>query len=431
MPAFLSPIPSLLYAGLALFTLANPAIASDWLEYRGPQADGHAAGANLPIHWSEQQNVQWKTPIPGKGWSTPVVLGDQIWLTTASEDGHTMSVIVLRRTDGKIELDRKLWDVPHPSPLGNDLNSYASPSPVAEPGRVYVHFGSYGTACLDAATHDVQWVRRDLPCNHFRGPASSPILFENHLIFHMDGSDYDYIVALNKSTGETVWSTDRSTDYRDLDENGKPTADGDYRKAFNTPLLIHLDDQPLLISPSAKAVYAYDPRTGSEIWQVRHDGHSTACRTLFDGKFVYVNTGSGQTELLAIDPRGKGDITDTHIRWRQRKQIPKRSSPLLIEGKIYSVSDQGIASCLSAETGDLIWQHRVGDEFSSSLVYAEQRIYGFDQSGDGIVWQPGPEFRELARNHLDSGCMASPIILNDTLLLRTKTHLYSIKNLKP
>ncbi|MDA0658453.1 MAG: PQQ-binding-like beta-propeller repeat protein [Planctomycetota bacterium] len=401
--------------------------AMDWLEYRGPHGNGHSEATDLPVRWSEQENVVWKVPIHGLGWSTPVVLDGQIWLTTATEDGHTMSVLCLNRSTGEILFDDKLLEVSDPQPLGNKLNSYASPSPVAEAGRVYVHFGTYGTACYDVKTREVRWLRRDLPCNHFRGPASSPVIFENLLIFHMDGSDYDYIVALNKENGETVWSTNRSTDYGDLGPDNKPAADGDYRKAFNTPILITVGDSVQLISPSAKAVYGYDPRTGREIWQVRHDGHSTACRTLFDGKHVLVNTGSGTTELLAIDPNGSGDITDTHIRWRERRQIPKRSSPLLIADRIYSVTDQGIAACHRVENGELVWQHRVGDEFSASLLFACGRIYCFDQSGDGIVLDPSDEYRELARNRLDNGCMASPVAVNHELYLRTKSHLYCLR----
>jgi len=415
------------YLALLAFRGTTGLRASDWLEYRGPRSDGHASAHDLPIEWSEGQNVAWKTAIHGLGWSTPVVLGDRIWLTTATEDGHEMSVLCLGRETGEIVLDKKLLDVAEPQPLGNKLNCYASPSPVAEPGRVYVHFGSYGTAYLDAQTGEVRWLRRDLPCNHFRGPASSPILFENLLIVHFDGSDHDYIVALDKDTGQTVWKTDRSTDYGDLGPDGKPMADGDYRKAFNTPLVIAVDGVPLLISPSAKAAYAYEPRTGKEVWQVRHQGHSTACRTLFDGKTVFINTGSGTTEILAVDPRGAGDITASHIRWRERRQIPKRSSPLLIADHIYSVTDQGIATCQRTSDGKLLWQHRVGDEFSSSLVYACERIYCFDQSGNGIVFSPGDEYREIARNRLDSGCMASPVAVDEELYVRTKTHLYCLK----
>lgn len=399
-----------------------------WPEYRGPSADGHApAGARLPLKWSESENVRWKVPIHDKGWSTPAAWGDQLWLTTALETGQAMFAVCVDVRDGQVLLDKKLFDVPNPDPLGNALNSYASCSPAIEAGRVYIHFGSYGTACLDTSTFQVLWEQRDLPCNHFRGPASSPVIFENLLIFHMDGSDHDYIVALDKLTGSPVWTTKRSTDYRDLDENGKPMADGDFRKAYGTPSLIEVDGRLLLVSPSAKAIYAYDPRTGEEIWQVQHDGHSVAPRSLYDGRRVYVTTGSGSTYALAIDPRGQGNITGSNIVWKTDKQVPKRSSPVLVEGLIYSCTDTGIASCVDANTGDVLWQQRLGGDYSASILYGSGRLYFFDQDGASFVIGPGRAFQELARNRLDDGCMASPICVGNSLIVRTKTHLYRIE----
>jgi outer membrane protein assembly factor BamB len=414
---------------MVLLCAARVAAGDSWPEYRGPTCDGHAEVASLPLTWSESHNIKWKTFIHDKGWSTPVVQGDQIWLTTATEDGRELFVVCVDRRDGRILFDRKLFDVPHPDPLGNELNSYASPSPTIASGRVYVHFGSYGTASIDPQNCTTIWQRRDLPCKHFRGPASSPIVFENLLIFHMDGSDVHYIVALDQETGQTVWKTERSTDYGDIGQDGRPAGDGDFRKAFNTPLLVRVDGQLQLISPSAKAIYAYDPRTGREIWQVKHQGHSTAPRALFDGRHAYVVTGSGQTELLAINPRGKGDITATHVIWRSIRQVPRRSSPVLVDGLIYGCTDNGVASCIEAESSQQLWQRRVGGEFSASLLYACGRIYGFDQDGEAVVLAPGRTYQELARNRLDNGCMASPVAVGNALYVRTKTHLYCVQEL--
>jgi outer membrane protein assembly factor BamB len=246
----------------------------------------------------------------------------------------------------------------------------------------------------------------------------------------MDGSDVHYIIALDKKSGRTIWRTDRSTDYGDVGPNGKVAGDGDFRKAFNTPLLIEINGQLQLISPSAKAVYAYDPHTGEELWQVRHKGHSTAPRTLFDGELVFVNSGSGETELLAIDPRGSGDITATNIVWRTARLVPKRSSPVLVGGLIYGCTDNGVASCLEAKTGRLVWQHRVGGEFSASLLYADNRIYFFNQEGETVVITPGRNYKELARNRLDDGFMSSPVAVAGALYLRTRTHLYRVESMR-
>lgn len=405
----------------------TPTRAGHWPEYRGPTCDGHAQNTSVPLTWSESTHVRWKTRIHDKGWSTPVIWNDQIWLTTARHDGRKMYVLCIDRNSGKIVWDKKLFDVPHPRPLGNELNSYASPSPVIEAGRVYVHFGSYGTACLNTETCKVLWQRRDLPCNHFRGPGSSPILCDGRLIFHMDGSDHQYIVALDKRTGRTVWKTHRSTDYGDLGLDGKPAGNGDFRKAFNTPLVVRTPSRRLLISPAAKAFYAYVPLTGQEIWQVRHQGHSTACRTLFDGQRVYLNTGSGHTEMVAVDPSGRGDVTDTHIAWRLGRFVPKRSSPVLVDGRIYLATTGGVACCVEAASGDIVWRKRIGRCFTASILYATDRIHFFDEDGLGVVVQPGPEYRELARNRLDAGLMASPIAVGPALYLRTVTHLYRIE----
>ena len=397
-----------------------------WPEYRGLTRDGHAQEATVPLRWSETQNVLWKTFIHDKGWSTPIILGNQIWMTTARADGKEMFAVCVDRNDGRILVDEKLFDVVNPRPLGNNVNCYATPSPVIEEGCVYLHFGSYGTACLDTHTGQKLWQRRDLPCNHFRGPASSPILFEDLLIFHMDGSNHHYVVALNKHTGETAWRTNRSTDYGDLGDDGKPIAEGDYRKAFNTPLVVDVEGRNQLISPSAKAFYAYDPRTGEEIWQCRHNGHSTACRTLFDGRFVYMNTGVPPT-LIALDPQGKGDITESHILWQIDRHIPKHSSPVLVDGLIFSCSNQGVASCVDSKTNQIVWHKRIGGEFSASVLHANERIYFFNQDGETIVIAPSRKYHELARNYLADGFMSSPVALRSALYLRTKSHLYRIE----
>ena len=405
--------------------------SDNWPEYRGPLASGHATASHVPTRWSEQLGVRWKVPVHGRGLSTPVVWRDQIWLTTANADGTEMFALCVDRHSGDVLFDRMLLENSHPEALGNDINTYASPSAVIDSGRVYVHFGSYGTVCVDTRSFDVVWQRRDLPCSHYRGPASSPVLVDNLLVFHMDGVDLHYIIALDKTTGATVWKQDRSTDYGDLDESGQPADGGDWRKAFNTPLLVEVAGRQLLISPSAKAIYAYDPHSGEEVWQVRHQGHSTAARTLFDGEHVYCNTGWGETALYKIDPRGTGDITDTHVKWRLRQQMPRCSSPVLVEGLIYSCSDNGVLTCVDAAGGDIVWRQRLGGQVAASLLYADGRLYAFNQAGEAVVFRPGRRYRELFRNRLDDGLMASPVAVNSSLILRTSQHLYCLGSGRP
>lgn len=280
---------------------------ADWPQLRGPTGDGHGQATNLPVTWSEQESVAWKTPIHGRGWSSPVVWGDQIWLTTAAEDGRQFYAVCVDAKSGQIKHDVHLFDTETPDEI-HVTNSYASPTPVIEQDRVYVHFGTYGTACLDTRTGDVLWQRRDLPCNHWRGPGSSPILFEDLLIVHLDGYDLQYVAALDKQTGATRWKTDRNIDYQ--------TDDGDLKKAFCTPIVIEVAGQLQLISPAAKATIAYDPRTGRELWRFRYENHSATARPLFGHGLLFLNSGFSKAELYAIKPGTSGDITDTHVVWK-------------------------------------------------------------------------------------------------------------------
>ncbi|HQM51081.1 MAG TPA: PQQ-binding-like beta-propeller repeat protein, partial [Candidatus Hydrogenedentes bacterium] len=408
---------------------------TDWPEYRGPwkngnaQAPGSTEPIRLPLTWSETQNIAWKTAIPHEGHSTPVILGGQIWLTTATADGRESFAICVDAQTGEIRFNERVFENENPEPLGNNINSYASPSPVIEPGRVYVHFGSYGTACLDTATAKPVWERRDLPCRHFRGPGSSPLLYENLLILSFDGIDQQYIAALDKNTGGTVWKTNRSTQWKDLLENGRYFRDGDYHKAFCTPLVIEWEGKPQLISLGACAGFAYDPYTGAELWKTHHDAHSASPRPLFGNGLLYVTTGHGQTELWAIRPGGQGDITDTHVAWRVAgKEVPKQPSPVLVGELIYMVSNEGIASCVDALTGEMVWSERIGGNFMASPIYADGRIYASNMQGETTVMKAGRTFEILAENRLESGCLASPAVSGKALFLRTKTHLYRLES---
>ena len=409
-----------LFILVLLAFVARPAFAgNDWPQFRGPTGDGHSDSTGLPVKWSETEHVKWKTPIPGRGWSSPVVLGNQIWITTATEDGKQMSALCVDRESGKIVHDLLLFENEKPK-FCHALNSYASCTPVIERGRVYVHFGAYGTACLDTATGKTLWERRDLECDHWRGPGSSPILFENLLIVHYDGYDLQYVVAFNKETGKTVWKIDREVDYG--------TTDGDIMKAYCTPIVIDVAGKKQLISPTSKAALAYDPRTGKELWRVRFGNFSATARPLFGHGLVFINTGFGKADLLAVRPDGAGDVTDSHIEWKVTKSIGSKPSPLLTDGLIYNVHDQGVATCVEATTGKEVWTHRLGGNFSASPIYGDGKIYFLSQEGKTHVVKPGREFTQLAENTLADGFMASPAVTGKSLILRTRSALYRIEN---
>ena len=439
MKRTLLPLTAILAGAFLSISLAHGA---DWPQFRGPDGDGHAAAKGMPLNWSESQNVKWKTPTHGKAWSSPVIQGDQVWLTTATEDGKELSALCLNRDSGKIIHDLKLFEVVAPQ-FCHKFNSYASPTPVIEPGRIYVTFGSPGTACLDTKTGKVLWERRDFVCNHFRGAGSSPILFENLLIMNYDGSDFQFIVALDKKTGKTVWRKERSVDYRDL-KDGKPEAEGDWRKGYGTPHIATIEGKPVLLSSGAKAHYGYDPRTGKEYWRVEERGqHSVASRPLVGHGLIYFTTGFSQGQLFAVKPppmsAWNGCVVDAakdeeaspakpQVVWRVKKSVANKPSPLLVGDLIFMVADGGsVASCVEAKTGNVIWNERLGGDCSSSPIYADGRIYSCNELGKTAVIAAGREFKMLAENKLDDGIMASPAVAGKALYLRTKTALYRIE----
>jgi len=398
----------------AVLLAAEPA---SWNQFRGPTADGRSPSPRLPVRWSEQQNIRWKIPIPGKAWSSPVVAGGDIWLTNATADGHQLSVIAIDAASGTVRLDRMVFDIGEPM-FCHPFNSYASPTPVTDGKRLWVHYGSAGTACLDATSGKTLWQRQDLPCDHHRGPGSSPILFENLLILTFDGFDRQYVAALNRDTGETVWATDRSINYG--------SNDGDFKKAYCTPQVFTHAGRLQLVSPAAVATIAYDPRSGSELWKVYHGGYNAAARPLYSHGLVIICTAGGD-RLLAVRPEGSGDITATNVVWKFGKSAPTRPSQAVVGDQLYMVSDTGIFSCLDIATGAVRWSERKSGRFSASLIESGGRLYASDEDGGFVVFKASPaKFELLAENKLAEGCMASPAVIGDDLIIRTKTHLYRI-----
>ncbi len=388
-----------------------------WNQFRGPHADGARATARPPIEFDDEKNVLWKTPIHGKGWSSPVVWEQQIWLTTAPEDGTELFAVCVNLNSGQIEHDLRVFEVADPG-FCHPSNSYASCTPVVEEGRVYVHFGTYGTACLDTRTGKTLWERRDLECDHFRGPGSSPILHGDLLFIQFDGIDLQYVVALNKHTGKTVWKT-----YRDIDYG---TDDGDFKKAYATPIVIRVGEQEQLVCPAAVETIVYQPQTGKEIWRILHGGMNAAARPIYKNGLVFLSAGDGDTNLIAVLPPGNGDDRLPRVVWSTGKVVPERSSQIVVDDNLYMVSDGGVASLLSASSGQRFWSKRLVGEFWASPVFADGRIYCSNKEGTVFVLKAGPEYELLAKNQFPAGFNASPAFAGDTLILRSFTHLYRI-----
>jgi outer membrane protein assembly factor BamB len=402
---------------VAACCIAGAVRAGDnWPQFRGPTGDGLSDAKTVPTRWSETENIRWKVAIHDKGWSSPVVWGDQVWMTTARADGKEFFAVGVDRRSGKIVHDVKVFADPRPA-YCHPYNSYASPTPVVESGRLYVHFGSHGTGCVDTATGEVLWLRRDFPCYHHRGPGSSPVVHGKLLFLLFDGFDQQYVVALDKTTGKTVWKKDR--DIRYSEDNG------DIKKAYATPSILNFGGKPQLVCPAAEATLAYDPATGDELWRVVHGGMNEATRPVFAHGLIYLTSGH-TAQLLAVRQGGSGDVTKTGIAWKANRGVPTRPSPLVVGDRLYTISDKGIATCLDALTGKQLWQERLGGDFCASPVYAAGHIYLSDEEGKTHVLADSATFQSVAVNQLDAGCMASLAIAGDALFVRTKTHLYSI-----
>jgi outer membrane protein assembly factor BamB len=424
------------FAVLAASVLALA--ADNWPEFRGPHGDGRSDATNLPTTWSEEQHVKWKTAIHDKGWSSPVVWGNQVWVTTATESGDKLFAVAVDRETGKVIHDLLLMEVKVPPKPAKKtppsimtpyeewatFNSYASPTPAIEEGRVYVHFGATLTACLDTATGKPVWQRTDLKCGHHRGPGSSPILWENLLVLTFDGFDVQYLIALDKKTGATVWQKDRK--FQTPEENG------DIKKAYSTPLVVKAGDKSLLISPGARATAAYDPKTGEEVWRVVHGGMNAPYRPVFADGLV-LTAGSDQGKLVAVKPDGTGNVTASHVAWSLQAGVPNRSSFLAAGDDLLMVNSGGIATCVGLKDGkkkkDVRLETRGANVWASPIL-SEGKWWIFDDAGNGFVLSADDKLEVLATNKLANGGRASPAAVGHAIYHRTFTHLYRIEDTK-
>ncbi len=416
----------------ALLAQTTTAAELNWPQFRGPHGDGSTAARNVPVTWAETNNVVWKSAVPGRGRSSPVIIGDRIWLTTALEqdvrhvpiggddmqtaEHVSLETVCLARDSGKILWRTRLFDIDKPDPV-HWFNSWATPTPVVEPGRIYCDFGTFGTACLDTKTGKIIW-KTKVPSDHQVGPGSSPVVYRNLLILVRDGREAQYVTALDKKTGKAVWKTDRPPI-----EASSPNL----KKSFVTPLLVPTNGETQLISPAAHWVVSYDPATGKELWRARHGvGFSIGSCPVYGHGMVFFSTGCMKAQLFAVRADGSGDVTSTHVAWKTTKQVPVMSSPVMSGNEIYWVSDDGMANCADAANGEVYWQERLGGQHLASPLLAEGRVYFFGKDGKSTVIKAGKRFEKIAENVLPNEAIATPAIVDRTLYLRTDSHLYRI-----
>lgn len=419
--------------------------AAEWPQFRGPEGDGIAPSGKPPIIWSETENIRWKVETPGRGWSSPVIADRRIWLTAAIERKLTdelreklksdklagnpmkdqmtvvgeisLRLLAFEEETGKEFRDRELFAVELPQSV-HQLNSYASPTPVWDHGRLYCYFGTYGTVCYDIAADEIVW-QTALPLEHGVGPGSSPVVVGTKMIIPCDGVDQQYVVALDTKSGEVAWKKSRPK------MNGE---NGDLHKSFSTPLVINAAGREQVVIVGAQWVVSYDPETGEEIWKVRHgDGFSNVPRPVFGRGIVYIATGFMKPEMWAIQTDGEGDVSETHVTWKVPKQVPTMPSPVLVDSELYFVNDQGVASCVDAITGKQRWQKRIEGNYIASPLFVNGYVYFCNREGKTLVVKAGKTYEPVAENHLDGQIFASPAVLGDALILRTDTHLYRIE----
>jgi outer membrane protein assembly factor BamB len=399
------------------FGVAGAVHALDWPEFRGPTGQGHSPAQRLPLRWSPTENVAWQVPVPGAGWSSPVLAAGRLYFTTAVSAGDeanlSLRVLCLDAADGRTHWDTEVFT---PTRLGSrhGKNGFASPTPIARDGRLYVHFGHLGTACLDLAGK-VLWRQADLGYSPVHGNGGSPALVGDRLIFSCDGAENPFVVALDAKSGKKLWQTVRDTPAK--------------RKfSFSTPLAIEVAGRPQVISPGSGAVCAYDPADGRELWRTRYgEGYSVITRPVFGHGLLFVSSSYDRPVVYAVRPAGaQGDVTDSHVAWTHAKGAPNTPSTILVGEELYFVSDAGIATAVEAKTGKVQWSERLGGDFSASPVFADGRLYFQNETGTGYVVKPGQTFELLAKNDLGERTLASYAVDDGALFIRGEKHLFRI-----
>ncbi|WP_430972312.1 PQQ-binding-like beta-propeller repeat protein [Sunxiuqinia rutila] len=417
---------------LGLFVLAQLLFScagtqpENWTHFRGSNLNGLSDSENVPIQWSETKNIAWKVPVNGVGWSSPVVFNQQVWMTTADRDGDWFSVVCFDFDSGELLQELELYR-PDTVQRMHATNSYATPTPCIEKDFVYVHYGTYGTACIDTRNFEVVWSRTDLNCEHLQGAASSIILYKDLLIVHLEGTDVQNIYALNKHTGETVWQvgTPDQKAYNDV----APV----YRKSYQTPLIIQVNGQDQLITNRSLFAISYDPNTGKENWRVFYGEDSAVSMPLYYNGLVLVNSGWVLSQgapyfarLLAVDPTGKGDITESHVVWQTDEHVPQTSTPVIVDSLMFMVDERGTLTCLNPGNGKVHWTEKLKGHFNCAPIYAAGVIYFTNTNGETSVIKAAPEFELLAKNKLEGTFKATPAVLRGAILQRSDKYLYKL-----
>ena len=410
-----------LLPALLLLAAAGPLHAQNWPQFRGPQSDGIVRAPHIPTSWSTTENVAWHVSLPGKGWSSPVLQDGRLYLTTAlavgadqdAQAARSLRALCLDLKSGKTLWDQEVFPESAQTAAIHTKNSHASPTPIVADGRLYLHFGHEGTACLDLNGKKI-WEQRSLTYPPVHGGGASPILVDGRLIFPCDGADGPFLAALHASDGTVAWRTPRG---------GNATR----KFSFCTPLAIPWEGQTHIISPFSDAIAAYLPADGQELWRLTYTGYSVIAQPTFGHGLLFFTTSYDSPVTYAVRPGGRGDVTASHLAWTQDKRSPNTPTPILYGDELYQVADNGIASCLNAKTGEIHWQERTARTTSASPLLVGDTLYLLDEYGTATLLKASPTFAKIGENKLDGErTLATPTPAPGALLIRTETGLYCL-----
>jgi outer membrane protein assembly factor BamB len=416
------PVLARAIAGLTFIACSEGFSGEAWPQFLGPGRNNVVTDApGLPTGW-DAGRVKWKVGIPGEGWSSPLVADGMIWMTTATDEGRSLRAVAVDYGTGAVVKDVEVFRL-EAAPTKHKRNSHASPTGILSGGRFYVHFGTNGTAALDAKTGSVIWKQTDLKVDHQNGPGGSLTEYGDLLLVPVDGMDVQYEVALEKATGKVAWKSERSA------QPFLKTLAPDRRKAYGTPVVMKTSDGVVSLTTASTRLYALDPATGVEKWHLNYGtGFSNVPLPVSDGKTLVICTGFMKPEVWGVKLEGaKGDVTESHVIWKQKGQAPDQTTPVISKGMVFMVSSGGIASCLDLETGDLKWRERIGSDFAASPLVANGLVYFWDAQGNATVVKASPTYEVVSKSTLGDGFMASPAVVGNTLILRTKTELYRVE----
>lgn len=400
---------------------AEVSFAENWPCFRGPTRQGISQEEGVPLKWNATSNIVWKTPIPGEGWSSPIVFDDRIYVTTATDGGISFRLLSLDRRTGTVLWNKEVFQ--QKAGHKQQFNSYASSTPVTDGRKIYA-VACDGSIAAISTEGNIEWTNRNYEFFSEHGLAISPILYKDLVIIAFDGSspgpdtklgwqkpwDKAVIVALDKNTGKVRWEGKR----------------GLSRIAHVTPQILTENGKDQLVSSAGNVIQGFDLTTGRRIWTASSPGEGVVPSLVIGDGLIFTTSGFGDSTIRAVRTGGQGDVTNTHIAWSSTEDVPKVPSMLYVKSFLYLVTETGVAKCLKATTGEVLWRERLDPKYSASPIWAEGRIYFLSEKGKTTVIEAGPEFKVLAENELNEKCCASPAVSNKQLFIRSEHNLYCI-----